>query len=178
VTAIDLDGEAIDEARSHCADNGVDYRLCSLEDLEETTYDRVVCINTLKHVPHAADFVSRLARHVAPEGELFVSAYITPTRDFNPCHFTEFSRRSLLRLLRRHGFVPVSEFVQIKRFRPGRSVDLMKNKRRPETDAPAQPPLIVRYALRPDRAARRAWSLVRDGLTTKNLLIRTRRLPA
>jgi SAM-dependent methyltransferase len=168
----------LDVAGQEYGEENIEYRCCSLEDLEPCTFDLVCSINVLKHVPDPSAFVGKLASHVVPGGELIVSAYITPTMDFNPYHCTEFSRGSVHRLLRRHGFVPMSELLQLKRFNPGRSVDLMKNKQAPEDDALPQPSLVSRYLRRPDRAVRRAWSLVRDGFTIKNVVIRAQRAGA
>jgi SAM-dependent methyltransferase len=175
VVAIDIDKGLIDVARREHPDDAIEYRACALEEFDGGTFDLVCSINVLKHVADAFAFVGMLARRVAPGGELIVSAYITPTMDFNPFHNIEFSRGSFRRLVRRHGFVPVSELLQIKRFQPGRSMNLMKNKQATDDAAPTQPPLLSRYLRRPDRAVRRVWSLARDGFATKNLVIRARR---
>jgi len=175
VVGIDIDPEIIEVAQRDYATDDVEYRHCAPSNLGEATFDCVVSLNTLKHVPDPGAFLTELDRRVAPGGELFVSAYVTPTKDFNPYHYSDFRPSSVRRLLRRHGYLPMSELIQIKRLDPGRSLSLMRHKKTDEEDRSGPRSLARFYLLRPHRGLLRAISLLRDGFTIKNLVVRARR---
>ena len=97
-----------------------------------------------------------MAEALLPGGELIVSSYVTPTRDFNPHHSCEFTRRSLHRLLRHHGFVVVTELEQIKRFQVGGALRLARTKRRlGEASGQGLGAIARRYLAHPSWALRR-----------------------
>ncbi len=69
------------------------------------SFDCVVSLETLEHLPDPEEFVAQCARALRPGGRFIVS---TPNRpvyrwlDPNPFHIREFSREELLELLGRH----------------------------------------------------------------------------
>jgi len=77
VTAIDPAAENIATAKSHALSSGlqIDYRAGMAEDLvaEARTYDLVVCLEVIEHVPEPADFVATIAQLVRPGGLLVMS---------------------------------------------------------------------------------------------------------
>lgn len=78
VVALDLAPELIEIARLHLLESGysVDYRLQSAESLAEAqpeSFDVVVCMEMLEHVPDPAATVQACARLLKPGGQLFLS---------------------------------------------------------------------------------------------------------
>lgn len=77
VTGIDPGEENIAAARRHAEPQGlgIDYRACRAEDLVAAgkTFDVVVCLEVLEHVPDQASFVRLCAELVRPGGLLLLS---------------------------------------------------------------------------------------------------------
>lgn len=78
VTAIDLAEDAIDIARLHALESGLelDYRVQSVEALAATDagqFDAVTCMEMLEHVPDPLSVLHACARLLRPGGRLFVS---------------------------------------------------------------------------------------------------------
>lgn len=77
VTGIDPAEENIEAAAAHAATQGlaVTYRAARVEDLAATgeTFDLVVCLEVLEHVPHPRALVASLAAVTAPGGLLVLS---------------------------------------------------------------------------------------------------------
>jgi len=78
VVGIDLAREAIDAARAHADEHGVEveYRLASASDLAEQWpggFDVVTCMEMLEHVPEPAAVVADCARLVRPGGVVVLS---------------------------------------------------------------------------------------------------------
>lgn len=78
VVALDLAPELIEIARLHLLESGhrVDYRLQSAEslaDAQPASFDVVVCMEMLEHVPDPAAIVQACARLLKPGGQLFLS---------------------------------------------------------------------------------------------------------
>ena len=77
VTAIDPAPENIGAARRHAEPQGltIDYRACLAEDVvaANETFDCVVCLEVIEHVPDPAAFVAMVAKTVRPGGLLVLS---------------------------------------------------------------------------------------------------------
>jgi 2-polyprenyl-6-hydroxyphenyl methylase / 3-demethylubiquinone-9 3-methyltransferase len=77
VTAIDPSPENIGAARRHAEPQGlaIDYRACLAEELvaKGETFDCVVCLEVIEHVPDPAAFVAMIAKTVRPGGLLVMS---------------------------------------------------------------------------------------------------------
>jgi 2-polyprenyl-6-hydroxyphenyl methylase / 3-demethylubiquinone-9 3-methyltransferase len=77
VTAIDPAPENIGAARRHAEPQGlmIDYRACLAEELVASgeTFDCVVCLEVIEHVPDPAAFVAMVAKTVRPGGLLVMS---------------------------------------------------------------------------------------------------------
>ncbi len=87
VTAIDLAPAMIDAARLHAAQSGlaIDYRVAGAETLaqaEPHSFDIVVCMELLEHVPDPAAMLASLAQLVRPGGHVFVSTIHRNLRSF------------------------------------------------------------------------------------------------
>lgn len=77
VTGIDPAAETIEAARRHAASQGlaIDYRSGLVEDLvaEGGTFDCVLCLEVIEHVPDVAAFLAMCAKLVRPGGLLILS---------------------------------------------------------------------------------------------------------
>ncbi len=77
VTGIDPAAENIEAARRHAAGQGlgIHYRAARAEDLagEGLTFDAVVCLEVVEHVPDVAAFLKTLATLVRPGGLMLLS---------------------------------------------------------------------------------------------------------
>lgn len=78
VTGIDLGEKALKVAQLHRLETGVslDYRLISVEDIAEeqpSSYDAVVCMEMLEHVPDPAAVVKACAKLAKPGADVFFS---------------------------------------------------------------------------------------------------------
>lgn len=178
VTGVDFDDSMIDIARREYAAPGIEFHAADLMNWAGPgRFARIVCHDTLKYLPDPAGFLRRLRRMIADDGILVLSAYITPTTDINPYHRRDFTRGSLSRLLRRCGFAVNTEYLQIKRFGAGRALSLTREKR-PLDPERMRPQSLPRYYLTHPRAAgARLLSLLRDGLTVRNLTVRAHPIP-
>ncbi|PIQ42937.1 MAG: bifunctional 3-demethylubiquinol 3-O-methyltransferase/2-polyprenyl-6-hydroxyphenol methylase [Gammaproteobacteria bacterium CG11_big_fil_rev_8_21_14_0_20_46_22] len=77
-TAIDLSKQAIDVAKLHALDSGlnIDYHCTSVETFAEKhpeQFDIITCMELLEHVPNPDDFVKHLAKLLKPGGQIFLS---------------------------------------------------------------------------------------------------------
>ena len=78
VTAIDLGPDLIKIAKLHTLESGVevDYRLTSVEALAEESpgsFDAIVCMEMLEHVPDPSAIIAACATLLKPGGRLFLS---------------------------------------------------------------------------------------------------------
>jgi 2-polyprenyl-6-hydroxyphenyl methylase/3-demethylubiquinone-9 3-methyltransferase len=78
VTGIDLSADAIDVAKLHALESGVevDYRQQSVEELaaeQPGSFDRITCLEMLEHVPEPGATVAACAQLLRPGGQLVVS---------------------------------------------------------------------------------------------------------
>ena len=78
VTGIDLGEKSLNVAKLHQLESGakVNYRLVSVEQLAEeapASYDVIVCLEMLEHVPDPASIVAACAKLVKPGGVVFFS---------------------------------------------------------------------------------------------------------
>ena len=81
VTGVDLSPVAIEAAKTHAAETGldIDYRNCSVADIEEKDFDIVVCAEMLEHVDDLAKMVADSAARVKKGGHyLFETINKTP----------------------------------------------------------------------------------------------------
>ena len=175
ILAVDPDEICIEIANRDYSSERIEYRCCGYEELNEPKrFDSVVCLNVIEHVKEPRSLLSRIRELVTSGGEAIVSAFTTPTTDFNPTHFNDFSSASFRRAVRKSGFRILHEFELHKHFRPETALSDMKYKKA-EFETREGPKSLIRYYLaHPIKAIRRARSLLFDGLKVKNLVIHAR----
>ena len=112
---IDIDPESIELAQNLYPLN--DFRVCYVEQLLEANdkFDMIYCTEVLEHVPDANDFMDALRRLLKQSGILYLT---TPDADHYsvrkkgvdwggirpPEHLLYFGRRSVRKLMEKHGF--------------------------------------------------------------------------
>lgn len=87
VTGIDLAGAALQVARLHALESGVevDYREVAVEELaaaEPGSYDLVTCLEMLEHVPDPAAVMAAIASLVRPGGQVICSTLDRTLKSF------------------------------------------------------------------------------------------------
>jgi len=83
VTGLDAGAEMIAAAQAHAEETGlaIDYRAGTAEELE-TTFDVVLALEVVEHVPDPAAFLAAAARLVRPGGALIASTFNRTARSF------------------------------------------------------------------------------------------------
>ena len=131
VTGIDVAGSALEVARLHLHESGldIDYRLATAEDFaadHAAGFDVVTCLEMLEHVPDPDSVIAAAARLLKPGGRLLLS-----TINRNPKAFALaiVGAEYLLRLLPRgthdyRGFIKPSELAASLRAAGMHPVDL------------------------------------------------------
>lgn len=115
VVGVDIDPDAIAYARVH-------YRLPNLAFVcadaarfsDADKFDTIVSLETIEHLPAPPALVERYVALLASAGQIIASVPITPTKDGNPYHLHDFTRRSFFSLFRRQGLAPHDAFEQIQ----------------------------------------------------------------
>lgn len=87
VTGIDLAQAALEVARHHAAGQGlaIDYRLQSAEEIAQqqpASFDAVVCMEMLEHVPEPEKVIAACARALKPGGHAFFSTINRTPKSF------------------------------------------------------------------------------------------------
>jgi len=86
VTGIDPAPENIAIARAHAREQGlgIDYRACRSEELadEGRTFDAVLCLEVIEHVPDAGAFLRSCAALMRPEGVMILSTINRTLKSF------------------------------------------------------------------------------------------------
>lgn len=101
VTGIDLAEDAIHTAKMHARQSGlnIDYHLASAEDFARenpNTYDIIVCMELLEHVPDPAPVISAVSQMIKPDGAAFFS---TLNRNFKSFFYAIAGAEYILGLL-------------------------------------------------------------------------------
>jgi len=114
VIGVDIDSGAIAYAHAHYQLPNLKYVCADATTFRDQPFDTIVCLETIEHLPGPRALVAHYSSLLARGGRIIASVPITPTRDGNPYHLSDFSRRSFLALFRAHGLSPLDEFEQIQ----------------------------------------------------------------
>lgn len=170
VHGVDIDAEAVRYATTRYADSTAQYSvgdLCELGD--PASFDALVSLETIEHVPNATDAIRACRRLLKTDGVLVASVPVTPSVDVNPYHQTDFSRRSFLKMLRSNGFEPMDELSQVQ---PFSLFKIASGQERRLDDMRDNIPLY--YLSHPAAVFKRAWSTLRYGFSNRYLTVACR----
>ncbi|MCR9248208.1 MAG: class I SAM-dependent methyltransferase [bacterium] len=107
VHGVDISEEAITRARQNFGDDRITFHCSSADDLEDLfeaeTFDLIVSLETMEHVPDAASFLATLGRLRKKDGAMVLSCpndwYYYPEADQgNPFHVRKFTYDEFLEL--------------------------------------------------------------------------------
>lgn len=113
-TGVDIDPVAIDYAQQHYSAPNLQYICADAMSFDGGSYDTIVSLETIEHLPNHKGFVARLPSLLNKDGCIIASVPITPTCDGNPHHLHDFSQRSFRLLLDHAGFVLNEKFRQVQ----------------------------------------------------------------
>jgi len=133
VTGVDIDEEAITYAKKRYKHPSIRF-VCAdaLFYVDQQGYDTIVSLETIEHLKDPISFVKNLYALLKNNGILIVSAPVTPSRDGNPHHLSDFSPAGFKRLFETSGFTLKSEFIQVQPYSL-KSIMYPKNKRLSQT---------------------------------------------
>lgn len=99
VTAIDMESAAINAAQKHAQDKTIQYRVCDVAELckeEPESFDIVICMEMLEHVPNPKDILESCKKLLKPSGYAYFS---TLNRNVKSYMLGVIAAEYLLRLL-------------------------------------------------------------------------------
>ena len=172
LTGVDLSPAAIEYAQSHYAREGIRYLQADAmsfggEGEAADSFDTIVSLETIEHLPEPLVFVARLVGLLKTGGVLVASVPTTPSVDLNPHHLHDFTAAGFRKLGAELGLVEVASQEQVQRvglselFRPDRRFRRQN----------LRPNLPAYYLGHPGAAAKRAVTTLRHGLANHYLTI-------
>lgn len=115
VVGVDIDAEAIAYARAHYHLPNLTYVCADAVTFDpDNKFETIVSLETIEHLPAPRALIARCNALLTDAGHIIASVPITPTRDGNPYHLHDFSKRSFVALFRPHGLKPQDDFEQIQ----------------------------------------------------------------
>jgi SAM-dependent methyltransferase len=117
LTGVDLSPKAIGYARDHYSCGRVCFRQADAMSFgsRDETYDTIVSLETIEHLPDPQAFFGRLASLLAPGGVLVASVPTTPSVDLNPHHLHDFTPAGFRALGSQHGLAELASHSQVQR---------------------------------------------------------------
>jgi 2-polyprenyl-3-methyl-5-hydroxy-6-metoxy-1,4-benzoquinol methylase len=170
VVGVDIDAEAISYARQHYALGEIAFSRHNAMEFTSEPFDAVVSLETIEHLSNPGTFISRVAGDLLRPWGVFVgSVPITPSMDVNPYHLSDFSERSFRALLNENNLIAFAALRQNQPYNPVRIA--MRTEKRL---AALRKNLLIYYAVHPNKAVLRAWSLMVHGFNNKYLTLACR----
>lgn len=99
VTAIDMESAAINAAQKHAQDKTIQYKVCDVQELckeQPESFDIVICMEMLEHVPNPKDILASCKKLLKPSGYAYFS---TLNRNVKSYMLGVIAAEYLLRLL-------------------------------------------------------------------------------
>lgn len=169
LTGVDLSKGAVQYAQTTYAKDGLTFYCADAYSfLEEAdgTYDTIISLETIEHLPDVQRFANGLLRALKRKGRLIVSAPVTPSVDINPHHLTDFTCRSLRELFVSLGLRELGSLSQVHWFNPlkllGSSDKRMDQMRKG---------MIKYYLSNPSSFLLRVYATVRFGFSNRYLTL-------
>ena len=169
IDGVDCSAEAIAYAESHFSNPLVNFYCESAEtflDRHICKYSTIVSLETVEHLVQPQKFIAACHRALVDNGVAVFSVPVSPTIDINPHHLTDFSRKSILEMLKDSGFIPIDEFAQLQEV--SLSSLLKQNSYRTNRKRSS---MLRFYLSNPSSLLRRIASCARDGFSTRYLTI-------
>lgn len=173
VLGVDLSTEAIGYANDHYAGGGISFVQADAMAFQlDQSFDTIVSLETIEHLPDAAEFVKRLIGFACPGGILVGSVPVTLSSDVNPYHLHDFTARSFRDLLTGHGLTIIDELPQLQPFSPW---GLLRARRTSRRDYGLRKGLPAYYVRHPSMLARRFAATLTQGFCNKYLALAARK---
>ena len=174
IHGVDCSQEAIAYAESHFNNPLVKFYCEKAEPFLERhcgKFSTIVSLETVEHLVEPQRFISACHGALSKNGIAVFSVPVSPTIDINPHHLTDFSRKSILKLLAKCGFEPIDEFEQLQEVTLGGL--LKQNSYRTNRKRSS---MLRFYLANPSSLVRRLVSCVRDGFSTRYLTVAVRKI--
>jgi 2-polyprenyl-3-methyl-5-hydroxy-6-metoxy-1,4-benzoquinol methylase len=121
---VDIDPLAVQYAREHYqADNlryecgnGMDFTLPITGSDKLRSFDTIISLETIEHVPQPQKMVTHLLTQLNDQGVMIASVPTTPTVDGNPHHLHDFTVSSFYRLFAASNYHALETFEQIQQW--------------------------------------------------------------
>lgn len=161
---VDVDQTAINYAQANYAADRVRFLCSDGATLAESSFDTIVSLETIEHVPDPEKLIDNFAKLLKPGGTLVASVPVTPSTDVNPYHLHDFTARSFRKMFTERGFREVDSLPQRQPYNPLRIAT--GNEARLSD---MRPNLIGYYLRHPSAALMRVRTTVMDGFCNKYL---------
>jgi len=167
ITAVDNNDDAIIYAKKHYSHEKIAFIQADVFNFNSPTlFDTIISLETIEHLPDPAKFIQHCSNQLKGGGRFIVSTPVVPTKDANPYHLHDFTKRSFRKLFTEAGFTERNSLTQIQRYnqkelrgnKEGRSKEIRKG-------------LAGYYFKNPGKFFLRLFSLLKDGFTIKYLVV-------
>ncbi len=167
VLGVDLSSDAVGYARERYGDDRVSFECAdAMTFRSEESFDNIVSLETIEHLPDPAGFVINVLQLLKPGGVFVASVPTTPSVDANPHHLHDFTRRRLDALVAGHGLVEIASLPQVHSFGLG-SVLTGQDSRSKNV----RPHLLLYYLQHPYALMKRVASTVRFGFVNRYVTV-------
>jgi 2-polyprenyl-3-methyl-5-hydroxy-6-metoxy-1,4-benzoquinol methylase len=172
VVGVDINAAAVEYAQERYGASGAKYFSSDLLAIDELhCFDAITSLETIEHVPDPVTVVRKFSRLLDSDGVFILSVPVTPSVDVNPHHLTDFTAKSIKKLLHSENLEVIAEFKQIQTF------SLIKILTKQESRVEDMRENLAYYYVRnPLSALKRAYSTLRFGFSNRYLTLACRKL--